>query len=154
MSNPFLNNPDTPVEDLEHNKFKDVLGKGVVVKVSLEEDNSGSSGFVETNFFQDFYDVVVGDTPATIFDYEVPVSTILFLSQLLISCRLEAEIIVKLNSTVIGSLRTGAAKPVAKFSWDPNRECVAGDVVQVILTKRAGTPDISVGAHLMGLTQT
>lgn len=153
MSNPLLNNPNTPVEDLEHNKFKDVVGSGVVVKVSVVEDTSSDPTAGLNSWFQDFYDVVTGDLPVTLIDYTVPALGILFLSRLEISCRIESEIIVKLNSTVIGSLRTGAGRPSGKFSWDPKRECGAGDVVQVILTKRSGTPDISVGANLMGLTQ-
>lgn len=103
-------------------------------------------------FFFDFSEEISGSSPFTVISYVVPALQELFLIHLDISCRTESAIQILLNGSPIGDMRTGAAKPSSSFHWYPNRKCVAGDLVEVILTKRASTPDIDVGAHLMGLT--
>lgn len=109
---------------------------------------------VQTPFFFDYSDVVSGNSPVTLISTTVAASTNLFLSRLEITCRIESFIEVKKNGDVVGTLRTGAAQPSARFHWSPNRDCTDGDIIEVVLTKRAGTSDISVGAHLMGVTTT
>jgi hypothetical protein len=103
-------------------------------------------------FFFDFSDVITGDDPQTLLTYTVPDGQSLSLSRLEISCRIESFIQVFKNGEAIGDSRTGAAKPSASFTWYPNRGCLAGDIIEVVLTKRIGTSDVSVGAHLMGTT--
>ena len=103
-------------------------------------------------WFQDFSGLASGDAPQTLITYTVPASTKINLTSLNLSCRIESMAEVFINSVLVGSLRTGAAQPSDSFSWNPRRPAVVGDLIEVILTKRMGTPDITVGAHLMGLT--
>ena len=105
-------------------------------------------------YFADFEDMVTTNAPETLLDITVSALNKLFLSQVEISCRIESKITIEKNGVVIGSLRTGASTPSVRFTWLPRRQCNGGDNIKVILQKRAGSPDIGVGAHLMGLTQT
>lgn len=102
-------------------------------------------------FYEDFSGVPSGVGPHDLIDFTVAASTKRFLAHLEVSCRIESVVQVTKNGTVIGTSRTGAAVPTAKFDWNPRRECVAGDNIKVTLTKRAGGPDNNVAAHLMGL---
>lgn len=106
----------------------------------------------EVPFFFDFSDLVSGDAPVTLVSITVPGTDSLYISHLVVSCRTQAYIEVQKNGDVIATLRTGSSAPDQRFDWSPNRECLDGDVIEVILTKLAGSDDITVGAHLMGVT--
>jgi hypothetical protein len=103
-------------------------------------------------FFFDFSDIITGDLPIPLIAYTVTPGQLLNLTNLKIACRIEAFIQVTKNVEIIADLRTGAGSPESSFTWYPNRPCIEGDVITVTLTKRPGTVDISVGAHLMGVT--
>lgn len=103
-------------------------------------------------FFFDFSDVISGDAPTTVIFQSVPIDQTFSLINLDISCRIESFTQVYLNGVSIGDLRTGATEPNASFHWFPNRDCAPGDTIEVVITKRAGTADITVGAHLSGVT--
>lgn len=107
-----------------------------------------------TPFFFDYSDNVSGDDSVTLLTYTIPDLQNLFITRLEVSCRIEALVQVFLNGICIGNLRTAASKPSASFQWSPNRQCVTGDILEVMLTKRVGTADVPVGAHLMGVTTT
>jgi len=111
------------------------------------------SGDVESPFFFDYFDVPIGAGPHIIIETYVDEGTTLDLTRLYINCRMESIIQVLKNGEIIGSLRTGAANPTASFDWRPNQVCVVDDIIQIVLTKRTGAPDIDVGAHLMGVTK-
>jgi len=102
-------------------------------------------------FFFDYTFTISDDLPNTIF-FSVVADQNLYLSRLNISCRIESFIEVKKNGEVIASLRTGAANPSASFHWSPNRKCLVGDSIEITLQKRINSPDVEVGAHLMGLS--
>jgi len=116
--------------------------KGWPVQAIAEED---------TPFFFDYTFTISDDLPNTVFFYVVADQN-LYLSRLNISCRIESFIEVKKNGEVIASLRTGAANPSASFHWSPNRKCLVGDNIEITLQKRINSPDVEVGAHLMGLS--
>lgn len=105
----------------------------------------------DEEFFFDYSDVPVGVGPHTLFSYTVDSFETLFLTRLDVTCRMESMVQVLKNGVVIADLQTGAARPSANFTWYRSREAVAGDLIEVVLTKRAGSPDVSVGAHLMTL---
>lgn len=114
----------------------------------------GSSTTQTEPFFFDFSDVISGDAAVTLISYSVLVGQTLDLSHLEVSCRLESVIEAQQNGQVIATLRTGAAQPKDSLIWYPNRVLIAGDLIEIIITKRTGTPDVSVGAHLMGTLET
>jgi len=107
----------------------------------------------EEPFFFDYSGEIIGASPFTLISHLVTTAT-LSLSRLEISCRTESAIQVLLNGVPIADLRTGAAKPSTSFNWFPKRECILGDIIDVVLNKRVSSPDIDVGAHLMGVTTT
>ena len=80
--------------------------------------------------------------------FVVPVAISRLLSQVIVTCRVEGIFEVKAGTTVIGSGRTGAASPQAKFEWDPSRPVAAGVTVVVNFTARAGGPATTVEAYL------
>jgi hypothetical protein len=132
-------------------------GRGRVhVKVSNKSTEAIPVNVVDSEpgepLFQDFDAAVSGTGPHTLIDYTVPADTKLFLSHLEISCRLESNIRVEKNGDLIGSGATAGAHPHDVINWIPRRECVEGDNIKVLLTKRSGSPDVDIGAHLMGLT--
>jgi len=108
----------------------------------------------ETPFFFDYTGIPEGSDPFTLIAYFVPAGMTLDLTRFYYTCRMESFVQILKNGSLIGSLRTGASMPMASFDWRPNHVCVADDIIEIILTKRTGAPDIDVGAHLMGLTQT
>ena len=116
----------------------------------VQVDTSSS----QVPFFFDFSDVVSGGSPVILLSITVNFGETLALNRLEISCRIESLIQVTKNGEVIADLRTGAAQPSSSFLWYPGRDCLAGEVIEVVLTKRSGTSDISVGAHLSGVITT
>lgn len=105
------------------------------------------------NFFFDYFNVPVGVGPHTLFTYTITYPTMLELSRLKVSCRMESIFQVLHNGTTIAALFTGAAQPTDSFVWYPSRDFAFGDLVEIILTKRTGAPDVSVGLNLQGLTR-
>jgi hypothetical protein len=108
----------------------------------------------ETPFFFDYQGVVSGSDPFTVIAYFVPADATAELTRFYYTCRMESFVQILRNGNLIGSLRTGAAMPMASFDWRPNHQCAANDIIEIILTKRVGSPDIDVGAHLMGVQTT
>lgn len=100
-------------------------------------------------FFFDYDNLASGDLPITLIS---TTGQAMKLSHLEVSCRIEATFQVYLNGDVIAILKTGAGKPSSSFTWFPQRPCLDSDLVEVTLTKRSGTPDVSAGAHLMGVS--
>jgi hypothetical protein len=105
----------------------------------------------DEEFFFDYADVPIGVGPHTIFSYTVDSFETVFLNRLNVSCRQEAMFLVFKNGVSIADLRTGASRPSAEFIWYPSREFVAGDLIEVVLMRRTGSPDVTVGAHMMAL---
>jgi len=105
-----------------------------------------------TPYFADYSGVINVNTVVSLINITVASGTTLKLSHLEISCRFESFIEVLKNGQVIADLRTGAANPSASFNWIPSRKLISGDIIQVNLQKRSGSPDVEVGAHLMGLS--
>jgi hypothetical protein len=108
----------------------------------------------ETDFFFDYDDIPSGAGPHSIFEHTVGVGEELYLKSISYGCRIESRLNVYKNGNLIASLRTGAALPMASFDWRPRRECVSGDILEVVLMKRANAPDTSVSVHLMGAQNT
>lgn len=71
-------------------------------------------------------------------------------SKLLVSCRIESFIALKVDGITVATLRTGAATPNASFSWEPKRTFPAGAQYELTIKARAESPISSCEAHLMG----
>lgn len=102
-----------------------------------------------------FLDASMLSTPGidqTLLSYTVPVGQKLYLSTLSSSLRIEGFLKVLLEGSLIGSARSGAAKPDVSFTWSPRREVLPGETVQVVYRQRASSPIVEIAAHLMGLT--
>lgn len=106
------------------------------------------------DFFFDYFDIPVGSGPHTLFSYTVAFPDVLEIGRLTVSCRQESMWQVLKNGVVIADLRTGPAQPTANFVWYPTRPFEINDLVEIILTKRTGVPDVSVGLNLQGITRT
>lgn len=119
--------------------------KGWPIQVSETEDEP---------FFFDLETEVIGSDPVTLFSQTIDPGLVITLSRMVVACRVEALIQCLVNGVTVGSLRTGAALPMASFDWRPNRSLVEGDSIEVVLTKRANAPDNTVGVHLMGVQNT
>lgn len=104
-----------------------------------------------TPFFFDFADQVVGEGPHIIYTDSIVSGVVLELTRIVLASRVEAMLELFKNGSVVASLRTGAAHPKDSFDWWPVNECVEGDSIELVLTKRAGAPDNTVGVHLMGV---
>lgn len=104
-------------------------------------------------FFLDTYTPATPGTAQTLISHTVLAGTKLYLSLLALSCRTEGECLIKKDGSIIGTCRTGPGQPDASFNWIPRRECLAGSLVEVVFTPRPSSPIVSIGAHLMGLTQ-
>lgn len=113
----------------------------------------GASALGE-DFFFDYFDVPVGVGPHTLFSYTVTFPDVLELSKITVSCRMESIWTVLKDGVVIADLRTGAAKPMDSFEWGNGRSFDIGTLIEIILTKRAGAPDVDVGLYVQGSTTT
>lgn len=113
-----------------------------------------SAAPVGDDFFFDYYDVPVGAGPHILFTQPMIFPTVLEISRITVTCRIESVWEVYRNGLVIADLRTGAAQPSANFLWHPSREFEIGDVVEIILTKRPSSPDVNVGLYVQGLLKT
>ncbi len=118
--------------------------------------SGGSTTIVSApTFFFDYADIPIGPGPVTLISFtNTNTAFNMNLSRLEVACRVESMIEIQLNGLVIGSIRTGAARPTEYFQWFPSRPAAPGDLIEVILTKRVGAPDVSVSANLMGTTDT
>jgi hypothetical protein len=99
-------------------------------------------------FFFDFLDVVSGSSPVVLLTNSLAQE--FSLNRLEVSCRAEASFEVQVEGVPYAMLTTGAGRPHANFVWYPARPVIANALVEVIITKRANSPDMRVGAFLMG----
>jgi len=105
-------------------------------------------------FFFDYAGVPSGPGPTTLISFTNTGSTAMDLNRLEFGCRQDATLQVQQNGNVIGTCKTGVAHPKDNFVWYPARQAAPGDLIEVILTKWTGSPDVDVAAHLMGSTET
>lgn len=101
-------------------------------------------------FFFDYSDIPIGPGPHTLISFSNGGAVNMNLSRVEVACRIEAFIEIQKNGEVIGSVMTGASRPKDYFQAFPSRPISPGDLVEVILTKRTGGPDVSIAAHVMG----
>lgn len=76
----------------------------------------------------------------TILTWAVGPSVIEKLYQLDVICRVEAEWFLDINSVIVASGRTGAAKPKDLFSWVAGRDAPSNSTVTLKLKSRTGSP--------------
>ena len=101
-------------------------------------------------FNEDYSNTIVGAGPHTLIDVTIAASTTRYLSYLKIACEYVTETLVTIDSTVIGTLKTGPGQPTDFIEWTIKRPILTGENLKVVLTKGNGYPDVDVGAHLMG----
>jgi len=143
---------DTDVQYIGNSPGADDRGR-VHVLVANKDTEAIPVFFSEsgTGKFFDYSAVQIGIGPTILISHIVTAPIKLKLTTLGVSCRMESICQVTLNSVEIATLRTGAAQPSTQFTWAPGRDCLPGDLIEVTLTRRTGSPDVLVGAHLMGL---
>jgi hypothetical protein len=73
------------------------------------------------------------------------------ISAIYVICRIEGQALIKIDGTLIGSVRTGAAVPNARFSYDVPRAYSPGSILTVEFKSRAGSPISDVECHAIGL---
>ena len=100
-----------------------------------------------TPFYESAEDVADGTTQ-TLISVTVPAATTRTVSQIVVSCRQPGTFKVFIDSTLIGSGRTGPGNPTDSFTFVPGRAASTGEVIKVEFTKTHG-PNSDVEAHLL-----
>lgn len=105
-----------------------------------------------TAFFQDVDDTTSAGTTKTLFSFSVTASTKMLLKRLYVSCRQSVKFSLEVDGTSYGTIRTGPGKTDGVILWDPDREAVAGETIELIADQSHG-PATDVEAHFMALSQ-
>lgn len=100
------------------------------------------------SFASPFVGVTTPGVEQTLYSASVPSGTIRHLASINIACRMEGRFSVTAGGTMVGSGRTGAAVPNARFVWSPQRPIAAGDLVEVKFTARLGSAVSDLEAYL------
>jgi len=66
-------------------------------------------------------------------------------------CRIEGTAHFRINGSIVGSLRTGAAIPNARFSFDVPRSYLPTEIFTVDFTSRSGSPISDIECHIFAL---
>jgi hypothetical protein len=82
----------------------------------------------------------------------VPTGKKRYLKNAYVICRRDGSFVIKKNSTIIGSGRTGAANPMANFAFSPARPIAAGDTIKILFTGKPG-PVASVEGYVQGFDE-
>ena len=89
-------------------------------------------------------------TLQAVFSDTVPAGKIRYLGSAILDCRTEAEFVVKIDGTLVGSGRTGPGAPMAKFKWSPLKEAGPGSVITMEVTTRNNSPVVTMRSYLNG----
>jgi type III secretion system FlhB-like substrate exporter len=109
-----------------------------------------SLGDPGTPLFVDSNTVTTPGSLQTVLSYTVPALQTLNLLSIIFTCRQETSFQIYGDGILIGSGRTGAAKPNVNFSYRVARSFIPGKIVEVKATTRTGAPVSDVEAYLQG----
>jgi hypothetical protein len=142
--------------DREYNNFVEDKDGNVARRVvdALSHDKldaiiaalGGSSG---TAFFAETQTVTTPGSTQTLITEVVPVGTTRSLNKVVVVCRRSAKFEIKINSTVVGSGRTGSASMNASFVFLPVRYAASGDTITIDFEQTSSGPSVDVEVYLM-----
>lgn len=84
----------------------------------------------------------------TLITEAVPAGVRRHLHSVVVACRMEGRFLVLAGATVVGSGRTGAAAPNARFVWSPPRAFPAATALSLKFTARPGSAIADLEAYL------
>lgn len=136
--------------DREYNKFRDAGGTQTKVAVQIEgSDIAFGGGYKGTLALQTASTVTTPGTEQTLITYAVPGAVTHDLHRVAVSCRQDGKVLVEVNGSSVGVVRTSPAKSDAVFVWTPPVGAATGQTVSVKFTARTGSPVTDVDAFLM-----
>lgn len=71
--------------------------------------------------------------------------------QVSVSCRFEGKAEIRINGTIIGSMRTGGSTPNPSFKWSVPKPYATGETLTVTFKSRTGSPISDVECYVMAL---
>lgn len=89
------------------------------------------------------------NTPQDLITSVIPAGKTRKMSKIIVVCRSHSSYIVRDNSDIIASGRTGPANTTDVFEWSPRRSVAAGRTLKVTFTAMSGTPSVDVEAYVM-----
>ena len=101
-----------------------------------------------TPVFHDFVGQTNPGVLENIISVTVPSTKTRQLHQVIVCCRINLRWRLLVNSTVIGSGRTGAAHPVDVFSYIPSRSVNSNSLIQLEVLVPASGPVVDLEAYI------
>jgi hypothetical protein len=98
-------------------------------------------------FFYESIDDTDPGTEKTLISDTVSV-TERFLSQMIVSCRIESVFTLKVDGAIKGRARTSAAQPNDSFLWNPRFSVLSGSTIEITVKARTGSPITDCEAFL------
>jgi hypothetical protein len=98
-----------------------------------------------------FFDAQSTTTPGsttTLITHTVASGKVLYLLSADITCRQQGVFIIKIDSDIIASGRTGAGNMNPYFVWVPYREASTGEIVKIEFSAMSGRPSTDIEAYL------
>lgn len=97
-------------------------------------------------------DVTDPGVEKSLITYTVPLNEKLLLQQISVSCRIESVFKITINGQIIGTLRTGAARPNDRFSYTPSYWVLSNEIVEVTVKARGLSPISDCEVYLQAST--
>lgn len=120
----------------------------------LDDVVSALGGDVGTPFFADDQRTVsTPGTPETLISVVVPAATTRRINKVRVSCTKLGKFEVKINSTVVGTGRTGPGEMNVEFNFNPARPASATDTISITFNQLRGAAT-DVEAYLMAMDET
>lgn len=136
--------------DREQGKFRDAGGTDTKVAVQIEgSDVAFGGGYKGSLALQTASSVTTPGSQQTLITYAVPAAVSHDLHRVAVSCRQDGKVLVEVNGSMVGVVRTSPAKSDAVFVWTPPTTATTGQTVNVKFTARTGSPVTDVDAFLM-----
>ena len=153
--------PCRETKKLENDKFAENSNGKVIVRVEDETaigvlqniltELGGSAG---TPFYAQAQTTTTPGALQTLINETVPASTTRSLNKVVVVCRRSAKFEIKINSTVVGSGRTGPANMNVSFVFLPVRDAAESDTITVDFEQINGGPSVDVEVYLMATDKT
>lgn len=165
MPNNFIAHPNQAIEDREQLKFKADVNNDNAVNVISSNMESILNDIVDgLDAILDELDITTGEgyfnsveeltdpgNYKVILTETVPIGIERGLTNVSVSCRQEGSAYIYVDSALIGSMRTGAASPNARFTWSPKYLVNAGSDIEVQFRARTGSPIVDIDCHLQAI---
>lgn len=84
----------------------------------------------------------------TILSYTVPALNTVLISNIIVTCRIESVFKLKVNGDVVGTVRTGAARPNDRFPFDPSFPALQNQNIEITVKARDNSPISDCEAYL------